>query len=45
MIVKQGNKWQVQSKEGKNLGSYHSRAEAVKRLQQVEWFKHHSGKK
>ena len=33
-------KWRVVSRKGKNLGTYNSRAEAVKRLQQVEWFKH-----
>jgi len=40
MIVKKGDKWFVQSEKGKNLGGpFKSRAEAVKRLQQVEFFK------
>jgi hypothetical protein len=40
MIVKKGDKWQVQSQEGKNLGMYSSKKEAKKRLRQVEYFKH-----
>jgi len=40
MIVNKGNKYQVQSKGGKNLGMYSSRKEAIKRLRQVEFFKH-----
>jgi hypothetical protein len=32
-------KWRVVSRKGKNLGTYDSRAAAVKRLQQVEFFK------
>ena len=39
-IVKKGNKWQVQSKNGKNLGTYDTKPEAEKRLQQVHYFKH-----
>ncbi len=36
----------VSEKTGKNLGGpYKSRAAAVKRLQQVEYFKHKGGKK
>jgi len=45
MIVKTGNKWQVKSKEGKNLGIYSTKEAANKRLRQVEYFKHKSGKK
>ena len=39
-IVKKGNKWQVQSEKGRNLGTYNTRKEAEKRLQQVHYFKH-----
>ena len=39
-IVKKDNKYQVQSEKGKNLGTYNTRAEAEKRLKQVEMFKH-----
>jgi len=39
-IVKVGNKWQVQSHKGRNLGTYDTKEEAVKRLRQVEFFKH-----
>lgn len=36
--------WHVRSEEGKNLGGpYGSKEEAVKRLRQVEYFKHHKG--
>lgn len=41
MIVKEGNKWAVRSESGKSLGSYSARAEAARRLSQVEWFKAH----
>ena len=40
MIKKFGNLYKVLSKKGKNLGSASSKKEAVKRLQQVEYFKH-----
>ena len=43
MIIKKGDKYQVQSKKGKNLGEYSSRKEAIKRLRQVEFFKHKKG--
>lgn len=39
-IVKKGSKWQVQSENGKNLGTYDTKSEAEKRLQQVHYFKH-----
>lgn len=39
-IVKVKDKWQVQSENGKNLGTYDTKEEAKKRLQQVEMFKH-----
>lgn len=38
-IVKKGSKWQVQSEKGKNLGTYDTKKEAEKRLQQVHYFK------
>jgi hypothetical protein len=40
MIKKDNNGYKVVSKKGKNLGSgYKTRAEAAKRLRQVEFFK------
>ena len=39
-IVKIGSKWQVQSEKGRNMGTYNTKAEAEKRLKQVEYFKH-----
>lgn len=40
-IVKDGNKWKVVSKDySKDLGTYDSKEEAVKRLRQIEYFKH-----
>jgi len=41
MIVKRKNGYFVRSEEGKNLGGpYKSRLEAMRRLKQVEFFKH-----
>jgi hypothetical protein len=41
MIKKDKSGYKVVSKKGKNLGSgYKTRAEALKRLRQVEYFKH-----
>ncbi len=40
MIVKEGNRWVVRSESGRAMGSYATRAEAEKRLKQVEMFKH-----
>lgn len=41
MIVKRKEGYFVRSKEGKNLGGpYPSRIEALRRLKQVEFFKH-----
>lgn len=41
MIVKKGSQYYVKSEKGKNLGGpYKSKAEAKKRLKQVEYFKH-----
>jgi transcription termination factor NusB len=34
-------KWRVLSQKGKSLGEYGTKEEAVKRLRQVEYFKHH----
>ena len=39
-IIQIGDKWQVQSEKGRNLGTYDNKNEAEKRLQQVEYFKH-----
>lgn len=39
-IVKSGEEYCVRSKKGKNLGCSPTRAGAVKRLRQVEYFKH-----
>jgi hypothetical protein len=38
-------KWRVLSESGKNLGTYDTRPKAVKRLKQVEMFKHIKNKK
>lgn len=35
-----GNKWQVISEKGKNLGTSNTKGEAEERLRQVEFFKH-----
>jgi hypothetical protein len=44
MIKKDKNGYKVVSEKGKNLGSgYKTRAAAVKRLRQVEYFKHKKG--
>jgi hypothetical protein len=42
VVIKKDKKgYKVVSKKGKNLGSgYKTRAEALKRLRQVEYFKH-----
>lgn len=41
MIKKVGNKYEVVSEKGKNLGGpYKTKAQAEKRLKQVEYFKH-----
>lgn len=41
-IVKRGSEFRVESESGKNLGDEKSKAGAVKRLKQVEWFKEHA---
>jgi hypothetical protein len=44
MIVKVKGGYKVVSHKGKNMGGpYKTRAEAVKRLRQVEFFKHKKG--
>jgi len=40
VVRKQGNRWCVFSKTGKNLGCYPTKQEAQERLRQVEFFKH-----
>jgi hypothetical protein len=43
MIIKRKDGYHVVSEKGKNLGGpYKTRDEAVKRLRQVEFFKHQS---
>lgn len=44
MITKEGSKYVVRSKSGKNLGKSSTKKAAVKRLRQVEYFKHKGGK-
>jgi len=39
-IKKVKNKWRVVSRKGKNLGEYSTKEEAIKRLKQIEFFKH-----
>lgn len=39
-IRKKKNKWEVVSRKGKSLGTYDTKAEAEKRLRQIEYFKH-----
>ena len=39
-IVRKGSKWQVQSENGRNMGTYDTKEEAEKRLRQIEYFKH-----
>jgi cytochrome c1 len=43
-IVKKGGEYEVQSKAGKNLGHATTKKGALKRLGQVEYFKHHPSK-
>lgn len=43
-IVKEGDKWCVYSEDGKRMGEYDSKAEAEKRLAEIEYFKHHPEK-
>lgn len=43
-IVKVGDKWQVQSHKGRNMGTYDTKEAAEKRLKQVEFFKNKNEK-
>lgn len=45
MIKKQGDKYKVVSEKGKSLGIYNTYKEALKRLRQIEFFKHKKGGK
>lgn len=40
MIRKLKNGYRVESEKGKNMGTYKTEAQAKKRLQQIEYFKH-----
>jgi len=40
-----GGQWTVQSLKGKPLGKYKTKEDAVKRLRQIEYFKHHKKKR
>jgi len=40
MIRKQGSKYVVVAESGRKMGTYKTKAEAKKRLQQIEFFKH-----
>ena len=40
MIKKAGNKYVVVAESGRRMGTYDTKAEAEKRLRQVEFFKH-----
>lgn len=39
-IKKENGRWHVKSEKGKSMGDYATKAEAVKRLRQIEYFKH-----
>ena len=39
-IKKLKGKWHVMSEKGKSMGEYATKGEAVKRLRQIEYFKH-----
>jgi hypothetical protein len=42
-VIKKKGKWHVVSEKGKNLGGpYDTKEEAIERLQEVEYFKHHA---
>ena len=40
MIKKIGSKYLVMAESGRKMGTYKTKKEAVKRLQQIEFFKH-----
>lgn len=39
-IVQSGSEFKILSKKGKTLGEYPTRTQALKRLRQIEYFKH-----
>jgi hypothetical protein len=43
MIKKEGDKYRVEAESGRNMGTYDTKKEAKKRLQQIEYFKHKKG--
>lgn len=40
MIKRRKGKWVVLSEKGKELGEYATKEQALKRLKQIEYFKH-----
>lgn len=40
MIIKVKKGYQVRAESGRNMGTYKTKAEAKKRLRQIEYFKH-----
>jgi hypothetical protein len=45
MIKKIGNQYKVIAHSGRSMGTYNSKTSAVKRLKQIEIFKHMKGGK
>lgn len=45
VIKYENNKWVIYSKTGKKLSEHNSKKEALKRLRQIEFFKHKQGGK
>jgi hypothetical protein len=39
-IIQSGSEFKIVSKKGKQLGKFSSRKQALKRLRQIEFFKH-----
>ena len=44
MIKKVKGRYRVISEKGRNMGTYKTLAEAKRRLQQIEYFKHKKGR-
>lgn len=44
MITKQGDNYIIKSESGKTLGSYPTKEKALRRLAQIEFFKHNKEK-
>lgn len=44
MIKKVKGGWQAQSESGKSFGTYKSKKAALRRIAQMEYFKHKKGK-